>query len=47
MIICKNLDKGLHIVSKKILMNKGLRIFAFLNEATLRFCHLLFTSGVF
>jgi hypothetical protein len=37
MIICKNLDKGFHIVSKKFLVNTALRIFVFLNEATLRF----------
>jgi hypothetical protein len=29
------------------LVNKGLRIFVFLNEATIRFFHLLFPSRVF
>jgi hypothetical protein len=41
------LERIFHIVSKKIIVHKSLRMFVFLNEATLNFVHLLFTSGVF
>jgi hypothetical protein len=36
-IYCTNLDKSFHIVSKKIMVYKSLRMFVFLNEATLIF----------
>jgi hypothetical protein len=47
MVFCKNLDKSFHIVSKKILVNKGLRIFVFLNEATLDFFTFCSLPGYF